>query len=334
MSVNLAETEVFPYLETIPDLLETQKITIACINSPRNVTLSGSESDLDIVQHQLDIDQIFARKLQTGLAYHSPQMGQVTEEYKNLLQDLEPGKDSSPSRIPMVSSVTGEVITDIAVLATAQYWVNNMTQPVKFRQAISHVMLPIPKTTKKKLGGAKAPWNVYEIVEIGPHAALQRPVVETRDSLKLKHDVRYHSVLSRNRSSLQSTVEVAGKLWAVGYPIDLASINQPAQEQETKRITLTDLPEYPFDHSRRYWFENRLSKNTRFREHATNDLLGTPSSDWNPLEARWSKIFDKLSIPWVEDHKVRFVLLKMFRANINRSMAKYCIPPLECLSWS
>ncbi|KAE9365744.1 BcPKS1, polyketide synthase [Stipitochalara longipes BDJ] len=308
MSVNLAEAEVDSYLKTIKDLPNPQKVTVACINSPLNVTISGSEADLDIIQRQLDTDQVFARKVQTGLAYHSLQMEKVASQYQKLLQDIEPRQDSQ-SPIAMVSSVTGEVITDTDILSTAEYWVKNMVQPVKFHQAISHVMQPTQNNAKKKLGGTKAPWNIYDIVEIGPHSVLQRPISDTKQILKLKHGIRYQSVLSRNKSPLQSALEVAGKLYLLGYPVDLESINQPVHNQETRLKVLSDLPEYPFDHSRRYWFEGRISQSVRLREHGTNDFLGTPSSDWNSLEARWSKIFDRVQMPWVEDHRINGQLL-------------------------
>ena len=41
ISVNLSESEVFPYLEKEFSEDYLKRITVACINSPKNVTISG-----------------------------------------------------------------------------------------------------------------------------------------------------------------------------------------------------------------------------------------------------------------------------------------------------
>lgn len=67
---------------------------------------------------------------------------------------------------------------------------------------------------------------------------------------------------------------------------------------------LVDLPSYPFNHTRKYWVESRISKNFRFRQTASHELLGTPVADWNPLDARWRNIIRLSQRQWIQDHKV------------------------------
>jgi acyl transferase domain-containing protein len=299
ISVNLPETEVLSYLQKMIALPDPQSRTVACINSPKNVTLSGSETDLSTVQRQLEIEGVFARKLQTGVAYHSRQMRNVSSQYSIAIQGLEKGQSRSQSPV-MISPVTGKRVSDTSTLSNSDYWVENMVQPVKFSEALSNLISLSKSTGKKKLGVPKSQLAFYDVLEIGPHSALQRPIQDVKESLKLKHDLRYHAMLSRTKNSLFSTLEVAGRLHCLGYSVNLAEINQ----LKGKEKPLSDLPEYPFNHSRRYWHEPRFSKESMQRDYPPHDLLGTVMNDWNPLEARWRKVFDVLQTPWIEDHKL------------------------------
>ncbi|KAF2463776.1 KR-domain-containing protein [Lindgomyces ingoldianus] len=63
----------------------------------------------------------------------------------------------------MVSSVTGQKVTPTE-LSTGQYWVDNLTSPVCFVDALQYIMQAAPK-----LDGIKA---ISDYIEIGPHGAL------------------------------------------------------------------------------------------------------------------------------------------------------------------
>ena len=100
------------------------------------------------------------------------------------------------------------------------------------------------------------------------------------------------------------TTGATGRLYCLGYPVKVANVNRTEATKATNRMALTDLPEYPFDHSQAYWHESRINKELRLRKHPRLDLLGTQSLDWNPLEARWRKFIRLSETPWVEDHVV------------------------------
>ena len=46
ISVNLSETEVRPYLDRTTALFGSEEISVGCVNSPSNVTLSGDAQQL------------------------------------------------------------------------------------------------------------------------------------------------------------------------------------------------------------------------------------------------------------------------------------------------
>ncbi|KAI9691977.1 MAG: polyketide synthase [Bogoriella megaspora] len=296
LSVNLPENAVPGYLRSLNHPGMEQGLSIACINSPSNVTLSGKEELIDALKKQLDVDGIFARTVRTGLAYHSSAMRPIALEYQDAIGSLMPDENGL-SAIPMISSVTGQPVR-ASTLRTPEYWVDNMVNPVKFLHSMQRLL---QGSTAAKMGMARLP-TIRHLVEIGPHSALSRPSQDIIAEMALRRDIRYLSVLSRFKSSLSTALELAGELFTYGYPVNIDAVNRDLES--TAPAFLTDTPEYPFDHSQRYWYEPRISSDFRLRDAAQNDLLGTPSIDYNPLEPRWRKFLSTESTSWIADHVV------------------------------
>ncbi|RYP51218.1 hypothetical protein DL768_003424 [Monosporascus sp. mg162] len=292
MSVNLAEGDVDAYLTTV---LPSAEIYVACVNSPANVTLSGDETDIDLVKKYLDNDGIFAHKLKTAVAYHSPAMKQISGEYLSCLGSLERGQPVTvTSNILMVSSVTGESIP-LGRLSKSQYWVDNLVSPVRFADALQYLVLAAPKADGLK--------PISDYLEVGPHAALRRPTNDTLSQVAGRKNSRYSSMLSKFETPLKSSLETVGWLFARGYPVSVIAANQHDTGVDAPPF-LANLPSYPFDHSQLYWHETRLSRDWRLREATPRSLLGTRTLDWNPLEPRWRKMLSIEETPWIGDHVV------------------------------
>ena len=175
MSVDLSENDMRQHLREF-----SNKVHIACINSPQNVTVSGDEQVIDLLKLKLEGEDVAAQKLRTGVAYHSPQMEQIAAEYARCLQGLENGNGHSSRRITMISTVTGSAVENLETLRTAEYWVSNMVQPVKYAEAVNRTISP-PKGTRK-LGTSKQE-IIHHVIELGPHSALQSPTVKTLESI-------------------------------------------------------------------------------------------------------------------------------------------------------
>lgn len=291
VSVNLSESQVPVYLAKHG--LGEDGIHTACVNSPTNVTLSGPSDALDILIEHLNEDQIFAQKVNTGVAYHSPAMQAVTDEYIERMGSLEPGE---PNSIPMLSSVTGKLAVPKA-LGLPQYWIDNLVSPVRFSNAVQRLAdtdLPLPPGVD----------TIADVVEIGPHPALRRPVKDTISSMSRVPRIRYQYVLERSKSALKTMASMVGTLFCYGHRISIAAFNGQAG---TKLPYLVDCPPYPFDRSRRYWIESRLNKDFRLRAHTPGYLLGRRSHDWNALHPRWRNWLCVETMPWLADHVVSFL---------------------------
>jgi hybrid polyketide synthase/nonribosomal peptide synthetase ACE1 len=68
---------------------------------------------------------------------------------------------------------------------------------------------------------------------------------------------------------------------------------------------LRDLPAYPWNHDRLFWFESRLSRAFRLRQDSAHVLLGTRADTSNEREYRWRNYIHLSEIPWLQGHKIQ-----------------------------
>ncbi|KAF4624686.1 hypothetical protein G7Y89_g13484 [Cudoniella acicularis] len=215
--------------------LERVKIRVGCVNSPRNITLTGDEGQLERLKLVLDKERIFAQKLNR----RTSSLG------ANVLYCLWRGNTSLSS-------------------SKADYWVENLTSPVLFVSAVTAMMRRSERSDENT--------RIGHLVEIGPHSALQAPLKEILKSLSKDDHVDYSSLMLWGYSALETALSAAGRLFCGGYNVDLIEINNMKRNTQLPNM-LTNLPEYPFNHSHTYWHESRLSTNFRFRQNAPYELI-------------------------------------------------------------
>ncbi|PGH23855.1 hypothetical protein AJ80_02103 [Polytolypa hystricis UAMH7299] len=310
MSVGLPEDEIQQHFEVVSKEFGHLGLVVACVNSPHNVTVSGKEVQIDFLKSMMEEQRVFAQKLRVKIAYHSPQMLQIADQYLKAIQNLEMGKNGSAGPA-MISSVTGQRVYADDVIQS-EYWVKNLVSQVKFSNALASICTQPAKASRKKLDGRhRKTVQVHQLVEIGPHSALRAPIRDILQTADRQQAIGYTSLLKRNESAETTILEALGHLHCTGYPVDLAVVNEFGCDSDTfeRPKVLTDLPEYPFNHTNRYWHESRVSKEYRLREVGRHDLLGTPVNDWNPLEARWRNVIKASELPWIMDHKVNGTIL-------------------------
>lgn len=301
--VALSESSLRPFLAEITAQLGPNRLAIGCANSPTNNTITGDEECIDALKVLMDQENVYIRKLKVNVAYHSAHMNAIASEYLGLIKDLDPlNPQPAGKEMPiMISSVTGHYIPR-EHLSQSEYWVKNMVSKVKFWDALSQ-MCSNPLLDTIGIGDKTYPALPNYLVEIGPHSALRRPINETLNHISKSDGIGYSTALVKGVSALQSSLQLAGQLRCRGCRVDLVAVNSPGVE-ESKLQILTDLPEYVFNHSQRYWLESRLSSNFRFRKFGRHELLGLPANDWNRLEGKWRNIIRHAENPWIQDHKV------------------------------
>lgn len=277
-------------LSEVQDLLCGSGYTaeVACINSPRSITVSGHEDEIEMIMGHLSRKGVFNRRLPVNIAYHSSHMKLVAEDYLAALGRLNPA--SHPETVRMISSVIGETIQ--ASRLNEGYWVKNLLSPVHYVSAIESLMNP--------LAGDQPDM----IIELSPSATLKSPSVDIIDALGLNSVPTYHSILDRRTHGASSLLNVVGNLWAQGYPVDMKAVISRGYNQASLKC-LSDLPPYPWNHSKSYWHESHLGQANRFREFARQDLIGAPTADAISFEPRWRGFLRVSENPWLQDHQIQ-----------------------------
>lgn len=299
LSVSLNAADAQNYVERL-SLGLGESLTIACINSPKNVTISGSSSLLEELQGELDSAGVFNRRLVVDNAYHSPYMEPIAAEYRRLIGRIKPGATTSSDTPKYYSSSMGTHI-ELAELQSAEYWVRTLLSPVRFSSALSH-LLTDASPRAKKLGARQQSTHITELVEIGPHSALQGPIREIVDQIPDTEPNSYVTLLKRRIPATTTFLEAVGWLYCRGHPINVSDLGGSASDPAPQ--LLINLPSYPFNHSKTYWSESRLSKGYRFRQAHRHELLGAPVPDWDKSNAIWRNWIRVGENPWIKDHRI------------------------------
>ncbi|KAH7371923.1 putative polyketide synthase [Pyrenochaeta sp. MPI-SDFR-AT-0127] len=266
-----------------------KRLKIACYNSPSSITVSGDEDLVDDLQKELEQRSLFNRKLRTGgAAYHSHQMLQIQEEYAESLEGIKYLEGDSSTI--MISSLSGKEISSSDM--GKDYWVRNLVSPVLFSAAL-----------KKMLTTQRGASRVDIVQEIGAHTQLEGPIKQTLRTLQNTSKMIYVGSLKRGARADFAILGALRSLFMAGVKVDIKLANTGRTRKSPS--LLIDLPSYPFDHSKSYWHESRLSKMYRQRSNLPHELLGVLSPDSNSVEPKWRRYLRLEEVPWLRGHVVQ-----------------------------
>jgi phthiocerol/phenolphthiocerol synthesis type-I polyketide synthase A len=148
------------------------EVSLAGYLSPRQTVVAGSVEQVDAVIAAVTAQERFARRVNMEVASHTALMDPILAELRSALADLAP---KTPT-IPFISTVVDAAVTPAF---DAEYWVANVRQPVRLRQAI-----------------ATAAENHATFIEVSPHPTLAHAVTETLETLASGH---HHSIGTLSR---------------------------------------------------------------------------------------------------------------------------------------
>jgi acyl transferase domain-containing protein/acyl carrier protein len=217
MAVALNEETATGYL--------TEGISIAAINSPHQVVLSGSFNNIATQQQHLDKQGISYITLQTSHAFHSEMMDPILNQFKAELEKTTFNRDAQPA---FISNITGYPVT-IQEACSAQYWAHHLRGTVRFHQGIQTLLTMYPRLLFLEVGGGNTLMNLLKKdPSISEHAVALNTIRHTRER---DNDVRF----------LTNSI---GQLWEEGVPIEWSRIHEGKQ---CRRISL---PTYCFEQVR------------------------------------------------------------------------------------
>jgi acyl transferase domain-containing protein len=244
VSVQATEVDVAPLLAG-----REHEVSIAAVNGPASVVLSGVEGTVLQIAEQLAGQGVKTRRLPVSHAFHSPLMRPMLDEFTTVVQGLR----FEPARLPIVSTVTGEADTDLAAPA---YWVRHVHQPVRFAEAI--------RTLRKQ--------GTTGYLELGPNGVT---TAMTQDTLAGTGAVAV-SLLRGDGDEPGAAAHAVGHLHAHGVPVDWPAFFAGTN---ARRVAL---PTYAFQRER-FWPDGTLPGDGRVGE---GEATGVDAAFWSAVETQ------------------------------------------------
>lgn len=285
IAVNCGDTS-----QELQDVLRHTGTSIACYNSPQNVTVSGPVYAIQDVSRMLSDQGIATKTLPVARSYHTRMMIKPAAEYYEILKGIIRPK---PTDIPMYSAVSGQRAHWDEL--DAQYWHDNLCEPVRFTQAVQNILQSEQQS------------DVF--VEIGPHRLFSQATKDAQKSVDNHAQMRpYLSTMIRDSDTSHHMIKLAGDLTLNGLPLDLYEVNWKATEyvrnNQRTPTWIQDLPSYAWDYSVKTWCEPQRNLEWRLRKAPRHELLGTRIPGGNTLVPMWENSISQGQLPWLIDHQV------------------------------
>ncbi len=199
-------------------------VSIAAINGPRGVVISGDPTEVAAVQQVFEDEYVFTAPLKVTRAFHSPLMEPMIDAFRARAAEV---RFEAP-KIPMLSNVTGRLL-DPGVIPDADYWCQHILAPVMFAAEV----------------GALCALGCEVLLELGPHNTLVKAARRCL-SEEASRSILSLASLAPSDDAARVQQEAIGALYLRGVPIDWQGMTP-----EYARVR-APLPTYPFER-RRCW---------------------------------------------------------------------------------
>ena len=196
-----------------------RSISIAAINGPEELVLSGSLVALHQIDEALTQAGVSTKFLNVSHAFHSALMQPMVAEFARVARGLTYARPA----LRLISNVTGRSVSDDEPMDAA-YWRNHVLAPVRFGPSLEHL-----RALKYDM-----------FLEIGPHPILT--------SLGRTSDTGRTGVwlasMRRGKDEQQQLMETLGELFVRGIDFDARGLELRARRRKIA------LPTYPFQRER------------------------------------------------------------------------------------
>jgi KS-AT-KR-ACP domain-containing polyene macrolide polyketide synthase/pimaricinolide synthase PimS2/candicidin polyketide synthase FscD len=213
VAVQASEDQVAPLLDGL-----AERVSIAAVNGPSAVVLSGAEDAVLAVAERLSDEGIRTSRLRVSHAFHSPLMEPMLAEFGKVAAGL----SYQPPALTVISNITGEAAT-AEQLCSPEYWVRHVRETVRFADGVRTL----------HAAGAR------NFVELGPDGVLCAMAQHS-----LVDDELLVPLLRKDRDEESTVATALGVLHAQGVAVDWAAYFGP--------VPRVELPTYAFQRTR-FW---------------------------------------------------------------------------------
>lgn len=254
------------------------KIAIAALNGPESTVISGQADAIVEIQSFLQRQAIQHQRLNVSNAFHSPLMEPMLAEFRQIAERL----TYHPPKLPIVSTLTGLTGTIVtADMATADYWVRHVCEPVRFLDAMT------------TLGE-----DNLTFLEIGPKPIL----LGLGRACLIQAEGPWLPSLQPERSDRKIMLQSLAALYAQGFPVDWDAVSGES-------VIPISLPTYPFQRQR-YWWTGAKSKTLALasprqsRDSELHPLLGHQLPLAGTTEQRFQVLLNSSQPAYLADHQI------------------------------
>jgi acyl transferase domain-containing protein/acyl carrier protein len=217
-------------------------VEVAVVNGPGQVVLAGPHDAIDAYAALLAGSGVAARRVRTSHAFHSSAMRAAEPEFRAAFD----GVTLRAPRIPVISAATGAALTAEQATDPA-FWVGQLSQPVRFDQALDTALADRPCLT----------------LEVGPGRVLTDLVGDRA--------IAVASLSRRAGGDLRSALTAAGTVWTHGIRIDWAAADGGG---EFRRVAV---PGYRYERAR-HWLDPAPAHHTEAPENVETTAVIAPEA--------------------------------------------------------
>jgi acyl transferase domain-containing protein/thioesterase domain-containing protein len=248
LAVPIAETDAPRFLNA--------DLSLAAVNAPAICVFSGPIDAIDRLQAELAAANIVGQQLPVSRAFHSDAMRPTVEPIEALLRST----SLKPPRVPIVSCLTGQTMTDEAV--EPGYWARHASRPVRFVDAL-RTLLAIPGGVLVEIGPGQSLCSFAEATAAAADCAMPAAV----PTMPASYDTR---------GPLHGLLTAVGRLWIHGIRIRWDRF------YEDQRRAIVPLPTYPFERTTFWVREQPVAASVSAFESAPATTDATPSRPLQP----------------------------------------------------
>ncbi len=208
---------------------ENNGVSIAAVNAPDNVTISGNKAAVEKVVAKIKQEKIFIEPLVISHAFHSAMMEPYVEKFGTEIA----GVVFSPPALPLISAITGRKVEN--EMCVPSYWSRHICRTVRFYDSI-------------KLAWEQG-YRTY--LEIGGTATLAGLAGQCFLGEKNGEEVGqavFLPSLRKGRKACEQVLTTLSRLYLRGVEIDWEEF----YKHTGMSLKKVGLPNYPFQRER-YW---------------------------------------------------------------------------------